>query len=113
MEKSISLLNSELNNRALLDQLITQLNKDFYRAAQMEVVPSNASILEIVTNLEIQVKLLIDKNPTKLSTLLYIIDIPETDVHKNLKENPDQMIEVLSYLILKRECLKIYFRNKL
>lgn len=113
MEKSISLLNTELTNKALLDQLIQQLNKDFYRAAQVEVVPSDASIFEIVANLEIQLKLIVDQHPTKLSTLLYLIDIPEQEVHSNLKENPDQMIEVLTYLILKRECLKVYFRNKL
>ncbi|WP_177763046.1 hypothetical protein [Flavobacterium sp. I3-2] len=113
MDKSISLLNTELTNKALLDQLILQLNKDFYRATQEEVVPSNASVFEIVANLEIQLKVIVDQHPNKLSTLLYLIDIPEHEVHKNLKENPDQMIEVLCYLILKRECQKVYFRNKL
>jgi len=113
MNKSISLLNNEIKNEALFEQLIQQLNKDFYRATQEEVVSSNVSFIELVNNLEIKLKTLIDQHPTKLSTLLYLIDIPETEVHHNLKENPDQMIEVLTYLILKRECLKVYFRNKL
>lgn len=109
MEKSISLLNNELTNKALLDQLIQQLNKDFYRAVQEEVVPSDASVLEIVSNVQIELKILIEKQPNKLSTLLYLIDIPEHEVHNSLKENPDQMIEVLTYLILKRECIKLFF----
>lgn len=113
MENSISLLNNELTNKALLDQLIQQLNKDFYRAVQEEVVPSDASVLEIVSNVQIELKILIEKQPNKLSTLLYLIDIPEHEVHNSLKENPDQMIEVLTYLILKRECIKLFFRNKL
>lgn len=113
MERSVTLLNTELNNKALLEQLILQLNKDFYRAAQIEAVSSDASIFEIVSNLEKQIKFLVEQSPSKLSTLLYIIDVSENEVQNALKENPNQMIEVIVYLILKRECLKVYFRNKL
>jgi len=113
MEQSIELLKKELTNKTLLDQLILQVNKDFYRAIQEEAVPSNASIIEVITNIEIHVKKIINETPNKLETLLYLIDVPETEIHKFLKENPDNIAEVISYLILKRECLKVYFRNKI
>lgn len=113
MEKSISFLNKELKNKALRDQLIQQLNKDFYRAVQEEAVPSDASVLEIVLNTETILKKIIRTDSSKIATLLYLIDVPEQEVERNLQENPENSIEVLTYLILKRECLKVYFRNKL
>lgn len=113
MEQSLPLLHSKINNQALLDQLKHQLNKDFYRAVNVEIVTSDATFLEIISSIEIELKKIVENNPSKLSVLLYLIDIQETEVHQNLKENPNQMIEVLTYLILKRECQKVYFKNKL
>lgn len=113
MEQSLALLHSKINNQALLDQLKHQLNKDFYRAVNVEIVPSDATFLEIISSIEIELKKIVENNPSKLSVLLYLIDIQETEVDQNLKENPNQMIEVLTYLILKRECQKVYFKNKL
>lgn len=113
MKKSITLLNKEIQNKALLDQLIQQLNKDFYRAVHEEAVPSDASYFEIVLNIETVLKKIIHTDSSKISTLLYLIDVPEQEVQTTLKENPDQLVEVLTYLILKRECLKIQFRNRI
>ncbi len=101
----------EANQMGLYKKLIIQLNKDFHLANidmdfHEEILPSSLKLLlhETIFNL-MQEKFI------EYLNLLYIIDVPEKQV-KDLKgEDIGKLSEAVSFLILKREWQKVWFRN--
>jgi len=113
MEQSVAFLKENLVAPHFAKQLIDQLNKDFYRAVQIEAVPEGATVQEIVFNVEIALKEIVQRDPSKIATLFYLVDVPEIEVETYLKQNTENMLSVFCYLILKREFQKVYLRNKI
>lgn len=102
----------EANSLDLYKKLIYQLNKDLLLANidldfHEEILPSSLKLL-----LHETVYKLIQEKFTEYLNLLYIIDVPE----KSIKEldGSDTLIlsEQVSFLILKREWQKVWFKNK-
>lgn len=54
---------------------------------------------------------LMEKNPTKLSSLLYSIDLNETKVRRILAGNADNPAEELTAMVLERELQKVVIRS--
>lgn len=102
---------AEANQLDLYKKLIVQLNKDFLLANvdldfHEEILPSSLKLLlhETVYKL-IQVKF------TEYLNLLYIIDVSESQVKALDGEDVLKLSEDVSFLILKREWQKVWFKN--
>ena len=96
----------------LYKKLVLQLNKDFLLANinldfHEDVLPSSLKFL-----LHETVYKLIQEKFTDYLNLLYIIDVPEKQVKALQGEDILKLSEDVSFLILKREWQKVWFRNK-
>ena len=102
----------EANQSGLYHKLIKQLNKDFLLAnidldLHEEVLPSSLKLLlhETVYNL-------IQEKFTEYLNLLYIIDVSEKQVKALDGVDILKLSENVSFLILKREWQKVWYKNK-
>ena len=102
----------EANQLDLYKKLIRQLNKDFLLANidldfHEEILPTSLKLLlhEIIYKL-------IQEKFTEYLNVLYIIDVPEKQVKALDGNDTLKLSEEVSFLILKREWQKVWFRNK-
>ena len=103
---------AEVNQLDLYKKLVFQLNKDFLRANvdlnfHEEVIPTSLKLL-----LHETVYRLIQEKFADYLNLLYIIDVSEKQVKALDGSDPLELSEAVSFLILKREWQKVWFRNK-
>ena len=110
---STDALLAEAENEQLYLKLIEQLNKDFNLANDAVDFPKSTTPNELKIQLHEKIYRLILYKFAEYLNLLYIIDVPEKDV-KNL-DGSDlvELSQQVSFLILKREWQKVWFRNKL
>tara|TARA_R110002050_G_scaffold57866_6_gene130206 strand:- start:8922 stop:9269 length:348 start_codon:yes stop_codon:yes gene_type:complete len=102
----------EANQLDLYKKLIQQLNKDFLLANidldfHEEVLPSSLKLM-----LHETVYKLIQEKFTEYLSLLYIIDVPEKQVRDLDGDDVLKLSEQVSFLILKREWQKVWYKNK-
>lgn len=102
----------EANQLDLYKMLIQQLNKDFLLSNidldfHEEVLPSSLKLI-----LHETVYKLIQEKFNEYLNLLYIIDVPEKQVKALDGDDTLKLSEQVSFLILKREWQKVWFRNK-
>ncbi|MCF7559333.1 hypothetical protein L3X39_01690 [Sabulilitoribacter multivorans] len=102
----------EANRLDLYKRLILQLNKDLQLANidldfHEDILPSSLKLM-----LHETVYKLIQEKFTEYLNLLYIIDVPEKQVKALDGEDILKLSEDVSFLILKREWQKVWFRNK-
>lgn len=103
---------TEANELDLYKKLIHQLNKDFLLANidldfHEEILPSSLKLL-----LHETIYRLIQEKFTEYLNLLYIIDVSEKQVRALDGSDTLKLSEEVSFLILKREWQKVWFRNK-
>ncbi|KJD35187.1 hypothetical protein PW52_10930 [Tamlana sedimentorum] len=96
----------------LYTKLVQQLNKDFLLANidlgfNEAILPSSLKLM-----LHETVFKLIQEKFTEYLNLLYIIDVPERAVKALNGDDILKLSEEVSFLILKREWQKVWFRNK-
>ncbi|ALJ05288.1 hypothetical protein APS56_09200 [Pseudalgibacter alginicilyticus] len=96
----------------LYKKLILQLNKDFLLANvdldfHEEILPSSLKLI-----LHETVYKLIQEKFTEYLNLLYIIDVSEVQVKELHGNDILKLSEDVSFLILKREWQKVWFKNK-
>ena len=101
----------EANRLDLYKKLIFQLNKDFQLANidldfHEAILPSSLKLL-----LHETVFKLIQEKFTEYLNLLYIIDVPEREVKALDGDDLLKLSEEVSFLILKREWQKVWFKN--
>ncbi|APX99239.1 hypothetical protein [Lacinutrix venerupis] len=96
----------------LYSKLIHQLNKDFLFANidldfDEEILPSSLKLL-----LHETVYKLIQEKFAEYLNLLYIIDVPEKNIKALSGDDTIELAAQVSFLILKREWQKVWFKNK-
>ena len=101
----------EANQLDLYRKLILQLNKDVLLANidlgfHEEVLPSSLKLI-----LDDTVYKLIQEKFTEYLNLLYIIDVPEKQVKALDGDDILKLSEEVSFLILKREWQKVWFKK--
>lgn len=101
----------EANQLNLYKKLINQLNKDFLLANidldfHEDILPTSLKLL-----LHDMVYKLIQEKFTVYLNLLYIIDVPEKQVKALNGDDTLKLAEEVSFLILKREWQKVWFKN--
>ena len=102
----------EANQLDLYTKLIKQLNKDFLLANidldfHEEILPPSLKLL-----LHETVYKLIQEKFTNYLNLLYIIDVSEKQVKALDGNDMLKLAEDVSFLILKREWQKVWYKNK-
>ena len=101
----------EANQLNLYKKLIVQLNKDFLLANidlgfHEDIPPSSLKLI-----LHETVYKLIQEKFADYLNLLYIIDVPEKRVKALDGDDIVKLAEEVSFLILKREWQKVWYRN--
>jgi hypothetical protein len=110
--KNTDLLLAEAEKETLYLKLVEQINKDFNLANEGIDFPLSISPDELKIQLHEKIYRLIQYKFAEYLNLLYIIDVSEEEV-KNM-DGSDLVIlaEQVSFLILKREWQKVWFKNK-
>lgn len=106
------LLLSEAQKEQLYIKLIEQLNKDFNLANEAVDFASDASPIALKLGLQEKIFRLINHKFAEYLNLLYIIDVPEKDVKALNGADIADLSEQVTFLILKREWQKVWFRNR-
>lgn len=110
--KSTDLLLSEAESESLYLKLIEQINKDFNLANEAIDFPSSTKPHELKVQLHEKIYRLIQYKFAEYLNLLYIIDVAEDQIKKLDGSDLVELSEQVSFLILKREWQKVWFRNK-
>lgn len=103
---------SEAEKENLYAKLIEQLNKDFNFANEAIDFPQSTSPYELKVQLHEKIYRLIQYKYTELLNLLYIIDVPEENIKQLQGMDTAELSEQIAYLILRREWMKVWFRNR-
>ena len=103
---------SEAEKENLYLKLIEQINKDFNSANEPIDFPMSTPPEELKIQLHEKIFRLIQFKFAEYLNLLYIIDVPEDQVKKLDGTDIMELSEQVSFLILKREWMKVWFRNK-
>jgi len=111
--QNTDLLLSKAQKESLYFKLIEQLEKDFTLANQIIELKNDSSPFELKIELQSRVYNLIQHKFTEYLNLLYIIDVPEKEIKALTSVDLSELSEQISFLILKREWQKVWFRNRL
>lgn len=102
---------SEAEKQNLYSKLIEQINKDFNFANEAIDFPQSTTPQELKVQLHEKIYRLIQYKFAEYLNLLYIIDVPEETVKQLDGTDLVELSEQVSFLILKREWMKVWFRN--
>lgn len=111
--ENTDLLLSKAQKELLYPKLIQQLEKDFTLANQIIDLNEDISPFDLKMELQRRVYDLIQNKFTEYLNLLYIIDVPEKEIKALTSVDLGELSEQISFLILKREWQKVWFRNRL
>ena len=109
--KSTELLLEQAQTETLYLKLIEQINKDFNLANEGIDFPLSISPDEIKIQLHEKIYRMIQYKFAEYLNLLYIIDVSESEIKKLDGSDLVILAEQVSFLILKREWQKVWFRN--
>lgn len=101
----------EAQSEDLYLKLIEQINKDFNLANEGIDFPLSISPEEIKIQLHEKIYRMIQYKFAEYLNLLYIIDVSESEIKKLDGSDLVLLAEQVSFLILKREWQKVWFRN--
>lgn len=110
--ENTDLLLSKAQRELLYEKLIEQVDKDFKLSNQFLDIKSGISSFELKIQLRDKVYQLIQHKFSDYLNLLYIIDVPEHEIKSLTTVDLIELSEQVTYLILKREWQKVWFRHK-
>ena len=102
----------QVQNEDLYVKLIEQLNKDFNLANEGIDFPLSISPADLKIQLHEKIYRMIQHKFLEYLNLLYIIDVSESEIKKLDGSDVVVLAEQVSFLILKREWMKVWFRNR-
>ena len=102
----------EAEKENLYPKLIDQINKDFNFANEAIDFPQSTTPYELKVQLNEKIYRLIQYKYAELFNLLYIIDVPEDTVKQLDGSDTVELSEQIAFLVLKREWMKVWFRNR-
>jgi len=103
---------SEAEKENLYQKLIEQLNKDFNFANEPVDFHLSTKPEELKVQLHEKIYRLIQYKFAEYLSLLYIVDVPEDQVKQLDGSDIMELSEQVSFLILKREWMKVWFRSR-
>src|SRR5690554_4291038 len=111
--QNTDLLLSKAQKESLYVKLIEQLEKDFTLANQLIELNVEMSPFKLKMVLHNKIYELIQYRFSDYLSLLYIVDVPEQQIKALTEVDLVELSEQISFLILKREWQKVWFRNRL
>ena len=96
----------------LYQKLVIQLNKDFKLSNIDEEYDKNISPEKLKRDLHGLIFNLINEKFSEYLNLLYIIDVPERKIKELNGADIVVLSEQVTFLILKREWQKVWYKNK-
>ena len=109
----IDTLISQAEEENLYFKLIEQVNKDFALANESLDVPESILPFEFKNLVQEKIYKLIQYKFAEYLNLLYIIDVPEEQIKKLDGSDLVELSEQVTFLVLKREWQKVWFRNRM
>jgi len=109
---TIDALISQAEEEHLYFKLIEQVNKDFALANEPLDVPASIFPFEFKNLVQEKIYKLIQHKFAEYLNLLYIIDVSEEQIKKLDGSDLVELSEKVTFLVLKREWQKVWFRNK-
>ena len=106
------LLLSEAESENLYVKLIEQIDKDFNLANEPIDIGTDIASEDLKIVLQEKVYRLIQTKFAEYLNLLYIIDVPEEQIKQLDGSDIAELSAQVAFLILKREWLKVWFRNR-
>jgi hypothetical protein len=110
--QTTDLLLAEAEGENLYSKLLEQINKDFNLANEPIDFPKSTTPYELKVQLHEKIYRMLHYKFAEYLNLLYIIDVSEEQMKKLDGSDLVQLSEDVSFLILKREWQKVWFRNK-
>ncbi len=110
--KSTDLLFSQAESENLYQKLIEQINKDFNLANEGIDFPLSTKPEELKIQLHEKMYRMIQYKFAEYLNLLYIIDVSEAQIKQLDGSDISELSGQVSFLILKREWQKVWFRNR-
>ena len=102
----------EATNENLYFNLIEQINKDFNLANESIDLAQDINPEELKAELHEKICRLIQYKFAEYLNLLYIVDVPEDQIKKLDGSDIGELSKQVAFLVLKREWMKVWFRNK-
>jgi hypothetical protein len=109
--KNTDLLLRQASVENLYLKLVEQINKDFNLANEGIDFPMSIAPEELKIQLHEKIYRLIQYKFAEYLNLLYIIDVPENEIKQLDGSDIVELAGKVSFLILKREWQKVWFRN--
>jgi hypothetical protein len=109
---NIDALINQAEEEHLYFKLIEQTNKDFALANEPIDIPLDIFPFQFKDLVHEKILKLIQNKFAEYLNLLYIIDVSESEIKKLDGSDLVQLAEQVTFLILKREWQKVWFRNK-
>ncbi len=109
---NIDALINQAEEEYLYFKLIEQTNKDFALANEPIDIPLDIFPFQFKDLVHEKVLKLIQNKFAEYLNLLYIIDVSENEIKKLDGSDLVELAEQVTFLILKREWQKVWFRNK-
>lgn len=110
--ENTEVLLAEATNQDLYLKLIEQINKDFNLANEAIDFPLSTKPDELKVQLHEKIYRLIQYKFAEYLNLLYVIDVPENEIKKLDGSDLVVLSEQVAFLVLKREWMKVWFRNR-
>lgn len=111
MPETVNALFEQAQREELYLKLITQLNKDFNLANEPVDFPQSTKPDELKIQLQEKIFRMLYHRFAEYLNLLYIIDVPEKDIKALDGSDLSVLAEAVSFLVLKREWQKVWFRS--
>ncbi|MCT4622838.1 MAG: hypothetical protein N4A46_04380 [Schleiferiaceae bacterium] len=97
-------------NGYIFDELIAQIAKDCHLEPDWYTFGHN--LIRLQNSLMVKLQELLDDSPKSIHQLLYIIDVNEHELRKDMQRGRyASLSELLSERIVERELKKVIFRN--
>ena len=97
----------------LYEKLILQINKDFQLSNLNESFAITITPNELKVGLGHLLKKMMTHHYDDYLNFVYRVDVSEKELLAIQSDNLDEIIDQITYLILKREYQKVWFKNKL
>jgi len=101
-----------IQREQLYQKLLLQLKKDFELANVPIKLPLDVTPSELKSILHEKIYFLIIEKFQDYLNLLYVVDIPEKEVKKIAPSDVVDIAAEVSFLLLKREWQKVWFKSK-
>ena len=111
-QNSLELLNI-VESENLFQNLILQLNKDFQLSNLSESFELSITPIQLKEQLNKIIVNLLTNNYDDYLNFLYRVDVPEKELLTIKSNNLEATINQITFLILKREYQKVWFKNRL